>query len=260
MKILLLILTFFCSPAIAKQICISPIKDNDKSEIENLEHYLSSFVPTQKHGIFITNTKELQGRAHYTKNDDLREKWLRCIHKEFNSFQIEISDEYLLLQARLEYFSQAAEGKLSKIEFLNNEDVHFCFYNDASFDNLKEPGVSDECIDKKIEKINNHNHPNEFNKQWFERVERLAKKGYLQAQYNMMEIKRYGVGTKIDIIEAYAWGLVASTVNPPFGKGFVDNIYLHLSLKQQRQAELLSIEYLKNYSNIYDQPTIVILQ
>lgn len=252
------LLAFLTVPvsSFAEQFCMKAIKDDKKTELENLSAYVSRFIPTKSEGyVFIGGNHEyFKYRIPYSDNGGHHKQWFACINSEVESFDVVRDDSYELLLARIEYFKQAVEGRRSKSE-IASDAAKVCF---ADHSNSRLEAYYD-CDRKISEDINNRTFANEFSEELFKSIETLAENGNLMAQYNMVNMKLDGVGTKIDVLSAYAWGLVATTVNPPFGKKVVDDIYKYLNPDERREAELLSIKYLMNYSKIYERPSITIL-
>jgi len=254
MKILLLILISFSSPALSKMQCPVISDTETKTELENLSIYISKITPIKEHQVFIQTENN-----HYTKitNSSHFENIIQCAYKKINSMELEKNDFYELLLLRLDYLSEKNQRRLTKSEIIY--EATFDCFDHENFD-LSETSPSYLCASEIAERLNNHRQPSEFSESWFQRIEALAKKGNLIAQYNMVEINRYGVGTKIDLISAYAWSLVASTVNPPFGKSQTDEMYDNFNFDEKRKAQLLAMKYLRDYSKIYERPSITILQ
>lgn len=247
-----IIVTIISPPSVAKNICPALVIDNNKSGLENASLYINQFIPIHENQIFIDkNSEHVKRNIIYTYNTKKYKQWLACINHELQAFNLD--NHYPLLSAKLNYLNQTAEGRLTKSEIILNA-VTVCLN-----DHEDEFEIYYSCVEKIAHRLNNKRQDNEFSDALFQRIEALAKEGNLIAQYNMAAIQLYGVGTKIDIPSAYAWAIVASTVNPPFGKKMADDLYTNLNSDEKRQAELLSMRYLSDYSKIYQRPSITIL-
>lgn len=216
--ITLLILLVISMPVIAEQACIQPPKDKNKTGFENASAYLDRILRVRENGVFVGFNKVSNHIVHSNFKTPLT-----CAPKELESFNLERNENYELLLVRLEYYIEVNNNKKLKVDIISAK-TEACttnndFWNggDDSF-GLEAEEKAKACFEKKFEEINNTRQPNEFSDELFKRIQSLAKNGNVTAQYNMVPIQRFGMGTKINIASAYAWGLVATTVNPPFGK------------------------------------------
>ena len=85
-----------------------------------------------------------------------------------------------------------------------------------------------------------------------------AKKGYEPAMTALATVYENGIGTEIDLIEAYAWRGVSVALHRPFGQDKLDELARKLDPFQLNKAEDLSFQYQKNYTKLFDAPTGVI--
>ena len=85
-----------------------------------------------------------------------------------------------------------------------------------------------------------------------------AKQGYEPAMTALATVYENGIGTEIDLIEAYAWRGVSVALHRPFGQDKLDELARQLDPFELNKAEDLSFQYQKKYTKLFDQPTGVI--
>ncbi|MFK7816244.1 MAG: tetratricopeptide repeat protein, partial [Gammaproteobacteria bacterium] len=97
---------------------------------------------------------------------------------------------------------------------------------------------------------------NGFNQQIHKYLLVAAKQGYMPAQFALSEVYFKGIGVEPDDIQAYAWASVAVAQNPPFGSLRRDEKATNFDNVMLNEAEALADEYMKKYSNIFENSSI----
>ena len=89
---------------------------------------------------------------------------------------------------------------------------------------------------------------------------KFAKFGDIRSQFCASVLYEFGVGFPKDMVMAYGLAATAVAQNPPFGQHRRDQIASILTPDQQAQGIEVANRLMRSITNLYDQPTTILIK
>lgn len=110
--------------------------------------------------------------------------------------------------------------------------------------------------------VNSKTYEGEFSPRIEQLIRKAAEAKHINAQFALAEILQEGVGVPIDEVQAQAWRITGTAQNPPYGDNIRDGYLAKywLSPEEVAKAYALAEEFMRKYTDLWDNPSLTIFQ